>query len=126
MTKQISLTDLAQVKKYMGLTFSVHDGEALSALRKVNSILKKHALTWDEVLSRTVKADSLPIEESGEMSIGDQIRKALDLVRSTQMSDSFAVFLSSIEAQYEQTGYLTPEQRRPLFAAAKRQMEKMR
>ena len=56
--KQITLAELSQLKKFMMLTFSDNDPEALAALRKANGLLKKYQLTWDEVLSRSVQAVS--------------------------------------------------------------------
>src|SRR5258708_7749654 len=106
MTKQISLGELDQIKRFMGLTFSVHDGEALSALRKTNEVLKKHGLTWAEVLGRSVTAGSTGIEPANEMSIETQIRKAFDELRGNVFG-SFKEFVASLEAQFEEKRYLS-------------------
>src|SRR5712664_3493428 len=127
MSKQISLGELEQLKRFMGVTFSVHDPEALTGLRKANQILKRHGLTWAEVLGRAVSAGaangSLVQPAGTEVSIADQIRKAFDELRGTIRSGSFGEFVASLEDQFETTGYLTPEQRRPLFEAVRKQRE---
>jgi len=131
MAKQITLVELDLLKKAMGLTFSIHDGEALSALRKANVILRKHELTWAEVLGRTVTHGITPVDEEvegasgGELSIHEQTKRAFNELRGT-VSGSFAIFIESIEQQFIRTGYLSPEQRRPLFKAVRNNRERRR
>lgn len=123
--KQITLTELDFIKKTMGLTFSIHDGEALGALRKVNSVLQKHGLTWAEVLGRTVQSNGMgqPAASGEEMSVTEQTRRAFDELRGT-LNGGFADFVTSLENQFERTGYLSPEQRRPLFNAVRQHRER--
>ena len=134
MTKQISLADLDTLKRIMGMTKSVHDGEALAAIRKANKVLDKYSLTWMEVLGRAVTAATLNgglthediVEANGEISLGEQIRRAFDELRGVSMSRSFVEFLQSIEEQFKRTGYLSADQRKPLFTAVKNHREKRR
>lgn len=42
--------------KYLNLTASDQDGEALTAMRYANSVLKKHKLQWSGFLSQVFRA----------------------------------------------------------------------
>ena len=39
-----------KLTKILGLTNSTHDGEALSAARLANDLLKRHGATWEDAL----------------------------------------------------------------------------
>lgn len=58
----MTLDDFHRLKKLMALTISDFDPEALLALRAANAILIKYELTWERVLSRSVKIE-MPFEE---------------------------------------------------------------
>lgn len=118
MTKSIPLGELAQLKKLMAMTASTNDHEALAFLRKANAILSKYGLTWHDVLSRTVTAEAGPEPMNDEVSLKDEIQRAFDEVRGTA-SGSFADFLTSIENQFNATGYLSPAQRAPLYKSVR-------
>lgn len=126
-TKTIPLAELNLFKRFMGMTFSEHDPEAITALRKANAILKKHSLNWDDVLGRTVTAAQQqngyagPVEEeTEELPIKEQIQRAFDELRGTIQSESFKHFIESIERQFIASGYLSKNQRKPLFEAVRR------
>lgn len=130
MAKTISLADLGLLKKMLGLTASANDHEALTAIRKANSVLSKNKLTWDEVLSKTVVASYVAdtvrqptshrvhdVEEDDEVDLSTEIKSAFATLRGKVKGD-FANFITSLEEQFEEKGYLSPKQRRPLFEAA--------
>lgn len=125
--KSIPLSELSLLKKFMGMTTSPHDGEALTAMRKANAILAKYKLAWSDVLSRTVEirqqvyhTDPGPAGSTPEeMSIPTQIRMAFDELRGVQMSPSFRSYIDSLEKDFIRKHYLSPDQRAPLFKAVR-------
>ncbi len=128
--KQMPLSDLTQLKKFMAITMSPHDGERLAALGKANELLGKHKLTWDDVLSRTVQVAQVgyaPVgeEEDEDVPIEQQIQRAFDEMRGVDVG-SFRNFLDSIEEDFRDKKYLSKEQRKPLFEAVKRHRERRR
>lgn len=127
--KQMPLTDVGLLKKAMGLTFSVHDGEALAALRKANAVLRRNGLSWEEVLGRTVTvqagSDNSPVENGEELTLKEQIQRAFNEIRGTIKTD-FNHFIEDIEKDFERTGYLSPAQRQPLFEAVRRHRQERR
>lgn len=46
--------ELKRLIKFVGMTDSVHDGEALVAVRKANELLKANKITWAELISGRV------------------------------------------------------------------------
>lgn len=132
--KTISLTDLALLKKVLGMTTSEHDGEVLSAIRKANSILKKGGLSWADVLERTVSAGQGVVVNTGpigepkaaqETTLEEQIQHAFDTLRGVPLG-GFRNFIDSIEEDFKKKKYLTPEQRNPLFKAYRNHKARMR
>lgn len=149
--KQIPLAELNQIKKIMGMTTSIHDGEALNAIRKVNSMMAKHKITWADFFERTISTESHPAYTSygrgpnnngtkrheysdpseDEMDVGDEtdlhsmIKAAFDELRGVDLGN-FRSFIDSLENQYLAKKYLTPSQRKPLFETVKRHRERRR
>lgn len=50
----LSIDEFRLIKKFMAMTTSESDAEALAALRRANAILARHGLTWDMVLTKVV------------------------------------------------------------------------
>jgi len=138
--KQISLADLTQLRKLMGMTGSDADGEALNALRMANRLLKKSDLTWSDVLDRCISVTTVNggyqaqgasgddgfDEERNEGNLDDTIQNAFDELRGVSMSASFRAFVDDVERKWNQTGYLTPGQRAPILKAVKNIRERRR
>lgn len=138
--KQISLADLNQLRKLMGMTGSDADGEALNALRMANRLLKKSDLTWTDVLNRCISVTTVNSgyqaqgasgddgfdEERNEGNLDDMIQNAFDELRGVSMSASFRAFVDDVERKWNQTGYLTPGQRAPILKAVKNVRERRR
>ncbi len=127
MAKTIPLTELTKIKKMMAMTTSSHDGEALNALKLVNGILKKHGITWDELLTKMVSADVevAEVEEDPDVdNMAKNINMAFDELRGVDLGD-FRNYINSIEKYWLEHKYLSPAQRKPLFnAVLKRRGEK--
>lgn len=141
--KQISLADLTQLRKLMGMTGSDADGEALNALRMANRLLKKSDLSWADILDRCVTASAANgsgyttstmragaddgfDEERGEDNLDETIQNAFDELRGVMLSPSFRAFVDDVERKWNQTGYLTPGQRAPILKAVKNVRERRR
>jgi len=135
--KTIPLPKLHLLTKLLAMTASANDGEALTAIRKANDILKEHGFTWQEVLSKQVGATSgnyqsaqggsdfsmRAHEQDDRASVVERtnahIDKCLDTLRGKDLG-KFTDWIKSIDDQWARTRYLSPDQRRPLFAAYER------
>jgi len=60
--------DKDRLAKLLSLTDSKHDGEALSAIRKSNELLKLHKTTWHEVMGLSSPAEPPPPPEPAAAS----------------------------------------------------------
>jgi len=139
--KSIPLGELGTLKKVMGMTTSEHDGEALAALRRANAIMKKHSVSWADFFERTVGAsaqhprDIWPRPQGGmrsdelrpstESDLVTMIQNAFDELRGVDLG-TFREFVDSLEKQFGESTYLSPDQRKPLFAAVMRQRNNRR
>lgn len=120
MAKGMTLKEFDRFRKLMALTTSDHDPEALAALRQANKVLSTNKITWDDVFKKlvSVEGEEAPDEPSAARS-GDGIEEAFVVVRKSLRPGSFADFIDSLEEQWHEKGYLTPNQREALFKAAK-------
>lgn len=87
--------------KLMMLTTSDADGEALSAIRKANQILKKEKLNWQEVLSlpkAVAPPTPAPFSHPNYMAEHVYLRAALNDLGVTfrEYSDYFAISSSRV------------------------------
>lgn len=132
--KSISLGDLALLKKVLAMTTSENDGEALTAIRKANAILKKGNLSWADVLERTVSAGPSVVVNAGpigepkpaqEATLEEQIQHAFDTLRGVPLG-GFRIFIDSLEEQFNEKKYLSQAQRAPLFEAYKNHKARMK
>jgi len=122
----MSVKEFGHLKKFMGLTTSDNDAEALTSLRMANALLKKHALTWDAVFARLVKVGG-EIEDASayDNPARDQEREKARIEDALEhaMRDAkggFKEFLQSIEEQFEARGRLTTAQMDAVFKSARR------
>ena len=92
----------------LSLTQSDNDHEALSAIRKANSFLKKNNLTWGEFWESALKKRTSP---------GEEIEKMLEHLTSNFPNNEFYMSLSNF---YWAKGFLTPKQ----LAALKKAYDK--
>lgn len=130
----IKLAEFLRFKKFMSLTTSDVDAEALAALRQANKVLAANSLTWEMVLSKVVKIDGPEIEEFTQPNNGDPqdedkvrarvraaaIDDALQKVLDNTAAGSFRDFILSLEEQWRSKNWLTAPQREALFRAAAR------
>lgn len=119
--KAITLTDLARLKKVLGMLGSDQDGEVLAAAKAATKIMKDNGLTWDEFFRKQVSASapSGEVEEELEVDLKEMIESAFNELRGKVKGD-FGQFIGSLEEQFSEKGYLTPAQRAPLFAAVQK------
>ena len=141
MAKQLTLSDLDRLKRFMGIAYSSdQDGEALNALRMANKLLRSGGLDWNDVFTRmiTVKEsygnyspgprvreyeDEGEFEPQVKSDPGDmrsQIEAAFrDLEGKTGSNKKFENFINSLREQFDRDGYLSQAQRASLFKSAR-------
>lgn len=133
----------AKFIKIMGLTTSSSDGEALSAIRKANAILKEKNMSWEEVFfAPKVQRSTIPEQDIAEMvraahekgfregkawkpetrkyeydldsvSTWDMIREVKSSLQARGQTEPLS-FIESLEAGYVKFGSLTPRQQAAL------------
>lgn len=126
------MIDRARLSKLMGLTTSVHDGEALNALRMANKMLSEAKLSWFEVLgSPTTRAPDYrtPPSKRGAGDTrrygtrapqgrakdesrwtGPEIAPMLDALSRGRHDLSTMTFIASLTDHWERRGFLTTAQ----------------
>ena len=62
MTKQTSMLDIPKLAKVLALASSGHDGEALAALRKANTILKSAGMSFTDVAERLKSSSAASVQ----------------------------------------------------------------
>jgi hypothetical protein len=116
----VKLDDFVRLKKLMSLTSSDSDAEALGAIRAANKVLTTSGYTWEMVLSRTVTVlsavEAMPADEDEAPPFDMALRGAAGTFRDT---------LLSIQAQYEERGFISARQRQVVEDAAERAAERM-
>lgn len=121
------MLDRERLAKILALTTSEHDGEALSAIRKANEIIKGEKLTWDEVLVQ-VTGTVINIRASRYPANGDQyepteswtpphltdapvIEMMFRTIYSTPIDGTeFGKFIGGVYAWWQKNKVLTPKQ----------------
>lgn len=123
----MSLTDYDRLKKFMNMTESGVDAEALSALRKANAVLMKYNYTWDAVFARliTTEVESAPIEHASlhtdvpkpmsDDEINAMFQRALEKVKAGSFRDT----LLSIQASWTNKHFLSPRQLATVLKASR-------
>lgn len=101
--------------KLLNLTTSNHDGEALSAMRKANEIIKQHGVLWDSVIygpqMNQQKRHESTSWESAKETRKDRIHRMLCEVLENLEEDSSAhEFVSSLYDFFNARGFLTIKQ----------------
>jgi hypothetical protein len=124
--------DRAMLTKFMGMTMSAHDNEALTAMRKANAMLLEENLTWQEVLAASPKLSAFrvppsartkpanePDHQQDRYDDADEINSLFEDAFSNAFG-TFRDFLHSIHEWWETKGFLTPKQYQALRKAAGR------
>lgn len=119
------MLDRVRLAKVLAMTTSNHDGEALSAVRKANDILKSENLTWSDLLGQarevtiTVTRHAAPttVYEPTESWTPPHLKDkvTLDLMFRTLFDHvppgyEFREFLDSVHAWYRKHGSVTAKQ----------------
>lgn len=124
----MKIDQLKLLEKLLGMTTSVNDNEALVAMRKANQLLKDNRITWSEILRKQVTVAVNTYTDNGPAAAptdivaatNAKVQNALDFLRGRdvgKMND----FVSSLDKQWAEKGYLSPAQRKPLFDLYERQ-----
>jgi hypothetical protein len=127
----MKLHDFNRLKKFMQMTFSDSDNEALTAMRQANAVLKREGLDWTRVLDRVVTLDVEDADEPSPPSRNatraaqphgideaKRINDAFDTIEDNDPRAGFADFIASLKAQWERRHHLTENQKAALFKAA--------
>lgn len=130
--KTIPLTDLSTLGKCLAMSTSTNDAEVVVAMRKANAILAKHSFTWEELLRKQVQTGvsggsdysvaAAPSDDNWDATKA-HIQKCLDALRGVNLGP-FGEFVSKMDNVFARTGYLTAAQRKPIFDAYRRHMER--
>lgn len=117
----MSLKEFERLKKFMRLTDSDNDNEALAALRQGRKVLTAHGYTWDSVFDRLVRLDVEAAEPENEprssstrtasASYADDVDRDFAALAS---ADFHSDFLDSIREQWEEKRWMSPRQRSAL------------
>ena len=106
----MKLADFVKLKKFMELTFSTADNEALSAVRMANRILTSNGLTWERVLSRTVNVIAEVEEAPDAHDQGADTDLIEQAARKAERAGGSA-FIRSVAEQFAEKGFITDRQR---------------
>lgn len=115
--------------KFMELTFSENDNEALASLRMANKLLAADGITWERVFKRLVSIDveaaepddapvglrqAQPRRQPATVASGtatqDYIKELFDVVYEKSLSDSAMDFVDSLHSQFLESKSLSPKQ----------------
>lgn len=126
--KFLSLQEMDKLQKCMGMTTSVHDGEALAAIRAANALLGKYSISWADVFNRVVQVkvvEAAPAASAGSSNGSRRpdasrdgpaaINEAFEEILARQLSERSRAFIESLQQQWVDKGFLTEKQRAALF-----------
>ena len=140
----MKLADFNLLCKFMTLTMSDNDAEALTALRMANKVLTKDTLTWERVLKRSLRIDEPEFEaapESYKAPFGGTARtpprpntagatqgtnaleEAFEKINNSNLhthSGTFKYTIESIEKQWREKGWLSKAQKELIHTTAAR------
>lgn len=120
-------------QKFMAVTMSPNDHEALAALKQANSLLQREGLNWERVLNRSIKIVSAvedapedyrePIQQGGTAPEYDKaaIDDYIDIIeRRANLKGDFEDTINSIIDQHRNGKRLSFKQQRLLRQTADR------
>lgn len=123
--------DKSKLVKLLNLTSSENDNEALSALRKANSILSRHGKRWDDLIKIEPDIPDWQKKYARPPSYETEIAEYKDKISYIRMSawDGFNfVFVISLEDVLNEGRRLSQKQRAALdkiYAAVKKAQDKL-
>ncbi len=113
----MKMADFNRLKKFMAMTTSPNDAEALVAVRRANALIESEGLTWTRVLDRSVKVineiEAAPESYGEETSVaGKDPDLDVAFLAIDEMRDgTFKRTLEDIHRQYLEKGWVSPAQR---------------
>jgi hypothetical protein len=98
--------DIQKLLKWLRLTASEADGEALAAIRRANFLLEKYQPTWDALIAGT------GIEPADyDYDVGTDWGAVIDeILRIKHLGRNWVEFLESVRAYWDANGYLSEKQ----------------
>jgi hypothetical protein len=93
-----------KIIKLLNLAGSDNDHEALSAIRKANSIVRANGLSWDALLTPSVQSVDRPRVDNQD------IEQMINSVYQWAWDGFDFTFIDSLSSMYEKHGWLTPKQ----------------
>lgn len=132
----MKLKDFNLLKKFMAMTTSENDNEALQALRRANAVLLQYQRTWVQVLDRVIHVDAA-VEEDPETEASSEparpgarpsqpsdyvarVNAAISAVLDDARPGSFRDLILDFQAQWEDKHFLSERQHETLFRALDR------
>lgn len=113
----MKVSDLDKLKKFMTLTLSENDPEALTAVRMANKLMAANRVTWEELITKQVKYELDFGEDAAEVHSQDEniteatrrvdeingyFEKALAMVRP----GDFRNFILKLQHEWTTQGWL--------------------
>lgn len=112
----MSLKEFDRLKKFMAMTDSPVDAEAVAALRQARKLLTAHSYDWAAVLNRLVRldaeaADPEDVPERDEPPARGDFDAAVDrLFEDVARADANSDFVDSLKEQWDRRRWLSPKQ----------------
>lgn len=128
----MKLADFERLKKFMAMTTSPNEHEAMGGLKAANMLLEREGLTWARVLDRSVKviqeveaapeSYSEPPHKRGTTGNDNKdIDDAIDVIeRRTDLRGDFENLITDIIAQHRSGKRLSEKQKAVLMKASAR------
>lgn len=118
----LPLADFEKLIKFMGMTGSSADGEALNAMRLANNMLMRSNLSWEEILRGKVTVQNIQAA-AGAQPAGSTVPKGaakrtpdvevdevIEHLQATVRPGGFRDFVDGLAKQWEDEGWLSTKQ----------------
>ena len=99
-----------RLAKILGMLGSVHDGEALTAGRRADAMVRAASLSWIDVLIST-PTPVVVVEDAAEVSDGEMLTACLEAEERAIFNPREAEFVRSIASQLRRRRRLSEKQR---------------
>jgi hypothetical protein len=136
----MKLEDFSRLKKFLMLATSDNDAEALTSFRRATEVLRSYGFTWDDAMDRRIivlsaveagdPADTGLDEAASPRPAGrrpaaadEELEQDFDMALRIAHG-SFRDTLLSIQAQWEEQGWISDAQRQVVTDAAERAAER--
>lgn len=117
---KLTIAQYNTFKKFMTLTTSENDHEALVALRKANDVLQEQGVTWKQLLEKVVVLDQFAIApvdnfDRDEEASPEQRKDFIDAAfrkaeNQVNPASSFRDFIARLKDKWHREGHLSPRE----------------